>query len=459
MGLSAATVWEVRQGGSDNNGGGFRTGASGTDRSLQDAAHATLTTASTVHTTTTQINVAVGDFTVSAADVGNLLQVTGGTATVGFYDITAVDVPNNRWTVDRAVGTAGQTVAGAMGGALATPGGQKGAVVGGNKVALKYNATPITLTSATPNVAGGPLHVPASQNLVAVFGYDATRTINNTDANRPTIKAGANATTFSGVNSSARGNIFRNLIFDANAKTGCIGYNDGSVDRNYIENVKAVGLATGFSMAGATVAFKCESTGHTTAGFSGGGWAIGCTAHDGTALGFTAVHCFDCLSYNNAGASTDGFVASAFGSQYQNCTAYNNGRHGFDLSTTAGRFTHSYNSLAYGNGGFGFNCGTETILANHAAGSNTSGNVTGTPIELTTLVSLSADPFTSVAGADFSLNTTAGGGAACRAAGHPGVFPAGTTTGYVDIGAVQHQDPAGGGGGGLKIIGTGGLVG
>jgi hypothetical protein len=86
--LSALITWEVRNGGSDNNGGGFKAGASGTDRSLQDAAQATLSAASVIHSTTTQINVAVGDFTVSAADVGNVLQVTGGTATAGFYEIT-----------------------------------------------------------------------------------------------------------------------------------------------------------------------------------------------------------------------------------------------------------------------------------------------------------------------------------------------------------------------------------
>jgi hypothetical protein len=60
-------------------------------------------------------------------------------------------------------------------------------------------------------------------------------------------------------------------------------------------------------------------------------------------------------------------------------------------------------------------------------------------------VSLSADPFTNAAVGDFSLNSTAGGGAACKAAGYPGTFPNGTTVGFLDIGAVQNN---GGGGGG-----------
>ena len=44
MALSASTVWEVRPAtGSDNNGGGFVTGASGTDYSQQGTAQYALT--------------------------------------------------------------------------------------------------------------------------------------------------------------------------------------------------------------------------------------------------------------------------------------------------------------------------------------------------------------------------------------------------------------------------------
>jgi hypothetical protein len=77
-------------------------------------------------------------------------------------------------------------------------------------------------------------------------------------------------------------------------------------------------------------------------------------------------------------------------------------------------------------------------------GSNSSGNVqTGAGV-VTGTVSLSADPCTNAAGGDFSLNNTASAGVACRAAGIPGAFPGGNTTGYLDIGAVQHQDAGGG---------------
>lgn len=60
-------------------------------------------------------------------------------------------------------------------------------------------------------------------------------------------------------------------------------------------------------------------------------------------------------------------------------------------------------------------------------------------------VNLSGSPFTAPASHDFSLNNSASAGAAVRAAGWPGVVPFGT--GYLDGGALQHQDSGGGGGG------------
>ena len=52
MALAAASVVEVRTAGNDTNGGGFVTGASGTDFSQQDAAQCTATDLVLVTTTT-----------------------------------------------------------------------------------------------------------------------------------------------------------------------------------------------------------------------------------------------------------------------------------------------------------------------------------------------------------------------------------------------------------------------
>jgi hypothetical protein len=452
MALSAATVWEVRTDGNDTNGGAFVTGASGTDWSQQAAAQYSVTDAVTDGTTT--ITSATANFGTDV--VGNLLYITGGTGSIAAsrYQITARNSASSI-TVDRSTGlSAGTGATLKIGGALATPGGQLGQVVGENIVFIKYNATAIALTTASENVAGGPFSCASSLSDIRVIGYDTTRTVANTDANRPTVKAGANSTAiFTVSGGSTRGVIARNLIAHANAFTSCTGFRDNGVDRELVENCKAIDCATGFAFTGGItcLVINCESTGHTTAGFSGGSMLIGCYAHDGTAVGFTGSDCRFCIADSNSGASTDGFVSSAFGNNFVGCTSYNSGRHGFNLSATTGRAARGVGLLAYGNGGYGFECGAATVLRNHAAGSNTSGNVNGSPIQLTTLVALTADPFTNGAGGNFALNSTAGGGAACRAAGFPGAFPGGTTTGYQDIGAAQHQDAGGSGGGPLVI--------
>lgn len=98
------------------------------------------------------------------------------------------------------------------------------------------------------------------------------------------------------------------------------------------------------------------------------------------------------------------------------------------------------NSIIYGQGTNGIsnsagNAVGVTVSRNNAFGANTSGNSSwaGSPGD----VALSADPFTNSAGGDYSLNSTAGGGAVAKGAGFPGVFPGGTSTGAPDIGAVQ----------------------
>lgn len=59
-------------------------------------------------------------------------------------------------------------------------------------------------------------------------------------------------------------------------------------------------------------------------------------------------------------------------------------------------------------------------------------------------ITLTADPFTNSAAADFTLNATAGAGAACRAVLPDGPTLAGGATSYGDLGAYQHQDAGGG---------------
>lgn len=446
MALNAACVFEVRTTGSDNNGGGFRTGASGTDRSQQAAAHATLTTASTVHTTTTQINVAVGDYTVTTGDVGNLVQVTGGTATAGFYEITAVDTGNNRWTVDRSVGTAGQTVAGAMGGALASLGKAGSApLVTGNKVWIK--AGTYTISSATTNVANGCFSTTLG---ILIEGYNSTRGDLGT---KPLLQA-------SGISSFTLINIASNLAHQVtNVKLDGASLTTGRAislrHRGY--RLEAVNFTNGAYTSNVSTAlyFECVGSGCSSQPVFEDCHCHTCIAYDNTISGFAGVSSgvyINCISESNSGASSDGFRASGATSangHMVNCVAYNNGRDGFRLEAARGGML--INCIAEDNAGWGFNGVNIDVISliNCAGYSNTSGEHTfgtGNHNNNYNFVTGSGSFFTNAASQDFSLNNTSGAGASARAAGAPGAFPVIGTTGYLDIGAVQHQDGGGGGG-------------
>lgn len=79
--------------------------------------------------------------------------------------------------------------------------------------------------------------------------------------------------------------------------------------------------------------------------------------------------------------------------------------------------------------------GTCASLAGDVNGYTVSSSTTG---DLTGI----SNPFTSTGTGDLSLNATAGAGALLRSTGYPGIFPNGTTTDYLDIGAAQHQTAA-----------------
>src|ERR1700694_1935279 len=84
---------------------------------------------------------------------------------------------------------------------------------------------------------------------------------------------------------------------------------------------------------------------------------------------------------------------------------------------------------------------TPAVYEQNALGSDTNrGSVTSSRTQIT----LTADPFTNASSGDFTLNSTAGGGAALKNVAWDLTPPAGNT--YEDVGALRHQDPAGGGG-------------
>lgn len=426
MALNAAVNWEVRTTGNDANGGGFHVGASGTDRSQQDLAQATLTIASTVHTTTTQINVAAGDYTVVAADVGNLIQISGGTATAGFYEITAADTVNNRWTLDRSAGASGATVVAKMGGAVASLGKIGAAVVGANIVYVKAGSYSISVNTA--NVSNGYW---SNSGTILIIGYTTNRAWGNIDTG-PVFTATVGLT-----NGLLSGNAtwLYNFTLDANAQSFTKQVNGCSVTRCALNNNRAsnvTGLAT-----------HCTATGNSGTVFSNDSVFCEAWANTGTPFVPSNASVAWCLSYANTGASTDGFAGAGLGSShYFGCVAYGNGRDGFNFTASNTRGILQ-NCIAEGNTGWGIHATQLPILTIRCAFFN-NGSGTTTGVTETDTLSPSGSVFTNAAAGDFSLNNTASAGALLRAAGFssPGstTFPRGLSTSYLDVGAVQHQD-------------------
>lgn len=431
MALNAAIVFEVQTGGSDTNGGGYKTGATGTDWTQQAAAQYSVTDGVTAGTTT--ITSATANFGTDV--VGNLIYVQGGTGTItaGWYEIT-VRTNSTTITVDRSTGlTAGTGVTLIIGGALASLGQACAIATVAGHIVYQKNGT-YTISSASTNIATGCLAPSAG---VMLIGYSSSRTTTNSGTH-PLNQFGAVSTmTFFTTSNSFYAH---NIDVDGAVQTASKG---SSASQCIFDHCKFSNCVAGGGVgSGGTSYYFCEFTGCTTvAACSGGSIAYGCEAYANTFNGFSGITCINCLSYGNTGATTDGFVSAGI-LYLQGCVAYNNGRDGFRINS--GNVKGAINCIAEGNAAFGYTIGNSiTVLNNCAAFNNTSGRISGTPIIDAGVTTCTVSPFTNAAGNDFSLNNTAGGGAALRALAYPGTFPRGNTTGYLDIGAVQHQDSGG----------------
>ncbi len=384
--------------------------------------------------------------TAAANMVGNILQVVSGTNfTTGFFEILSV-VVGVSVTVDRnicsGVGSAGVIN---IGGCLDT-------------IAIYLaNNTPGNIgyakSTADYSISSG-LTMTADDltKVTRLVGYTATRG----DRGRATIKATANIT---GLTMSGSGGSFENFTLDANGNTG-LGINCTATYMLNISNCKIMGwTANGITVAGGVNGigiFGCEITGcsGTYAVNFGmvGGVMYGCSVHDNSVPGINSVGASSiirCLVANNTGASSDGIridlVACIVG-----CTIHGNGRDGI-RSPNYGIQSMISGNILTNNGGFGINwpiAYVQEIVCFNVFGGGASANTSGARLNILPGrgdVTLTGDPYVN-AGTDFSLNNTAGAGAACRAAGFPGVMLFGGT-GYLDIGTLQHQDSGGGGGG------------
>jgi len=437
--ISAAMVWEVQPApaGSDDNGGGFKTGASGTDRTYPASNPQAITDLKTDGATLTVMVSAT--YTFLASDVGNVVSVnvsdSGGLATVGRYEITSVT--SGKATVDRAWAsgnngaTAGATAV--LGGALATPG-QAGKTLStasegasSQKVFVKRGT--YTLSTATAG-SGGPF-LNSSRLGICVEGYSSTR---GDRAGRPVLDAGAQTNVILWQHSFANINYFVHLSADGQSGAGNKGFVVAYSGAKHIgctavdcSEASCYGFSTGRAIG-------CSATNCAT-GYTSTTFAIGCVASL-CGVGYSGFsNAVNCLA---SGCTTDGFVSAIIATSLR-CTADANGRYGFSLQV-ASECIDCLATNHSGAGDVGFYTADAFVSLINCAGHNNTTSASAAMLLNDGFVTLTADPYVSQATGDFRPNDTAGGGAALRAAGI-GVYG---QTDNRDIGAVQHTDPISG---------------
>lgn len=417
------------------------TGSTGTDYSQQNSKNtvgADISVTNAVAAGTATITSITANFGTTI--VGNIINLSGGTGSLasGWYQVIS-RASTTSITVDRNVAT-GTGITINIGGALASIGGSAAAGAAAGNIVFVQAGT-YSITSATINVAGGTV---SNSSLMNWVGYSTNRTMNNTDT-KPLIQYGV-----SGVSMFvSRGTVY-NFAFDGNGQTTARvnGSSDSTnmVNCSYTNMNNASGSTTGTFN-------NCSATANSALVFAG--VCVDCEAYANTATPFgggVQTITIRCLSYNNTGATTDGFNLSAVGSMAANCSAYGNGRAGFQWNSPT-RSSTAINCHAENNTGWGFDnlsgsgVGSAQVLVNCSTYNNTSGTISNlskaTIIGFITVTAGSV--FVSAGTGNFALNNTTNQGALLRAAGAPALFPAGLTASYQDIGASQHQDTGGGG--------------
>jgi hypothetical protein len=461
MAISAGIAWEVRTGGNDTNGGGFLTGASGTDYSQQNSKNSGGNDSSTTDAVTaasSTVTSATANFQTTI--VGNLIYLAGGTGSLtgAWYEVKT-RVTSTSITVDRNPG-ASSGVTMNIGGALASPGQAGANKVAGNAIYIASGT--YTISTSGTNVATGCVNDTTggvsgdgTQNSFWQ-GYGSAREDLGT---APVLKIAASGVSSVTVIKATGGGLdFTNIKVDGSSKTSIVGFDlSGANYQNGILLIAINCTSYGIRGGGRGYLWRCAASGGSgTYGIDIGtaaSSAIDCEAFSNTCTGFywgaaQSNALIRCLSYANSGGSSYGFTGYGQGIFIANCVAYNNGSHGFYCQ---GSVSQSYafvfkNCIAETNGGyayFGDNKFRGGWLFFCAAYNNTSGRTHNINRDITAIDG-SGSFFVNAGAGNFALNNTASAGALCRATGFPGTMPAGTSVGYLDVGAIQHQDPASG---------------
>lgn len=471
--ISNATNWEVRTTGADTNGGGFVPGSSGTDRSQSDTPFCTATDLVTAGTSATS---ATCPF--SATSVGNLIHITLGGCTAGFYQVVSVAVATA--TLDASAGTStGCTFA--LGGALTTFTFTTiaSALQNGNTVWVKSGTYALAAVANNALIYIGNLG--SSSFFTAFIGYQTTHGDSGT---KPLITTATTnfIVSISGGGQSSRIR-FENLSMSSTAGSpthGIISQGNASAVNVTIYNCLLSGFAVGIfgnqNTGGPgfpnlrvvqTEIKNCTSHAisncDTAASSNGGSFVDSCYLHDNGGSGFDLGNrngghatITNTVMYKNANGITVGvFVTNTSALSVVNSDISDSTGDGININTSTADAIELElrNNIFYNNGGWGVNNANAAATSvqpnaninfNNAFGANASGTLNNMTANAT--ITLTADPFVARTANNFALNSTAGGGTAAKAAGIPGVIP-NAGTGFPDVGALQSQCTGGGGGG------------
>lgn len=438
MALAATIQWEVRTTGNALNGGGYKSDAGTTDYSQQDSAQ--LSVADADASGTTNLHSTTGGFT--AQMVGNVVQISGGTLTPGFYEIAAY-VDTNNVTLDTTPGTGTGSTA-KVGGALDNITPILAKPVPKNIVWIQsgsYSLGATTDISAAGTTAGG---------WIRWRGYTGSRAV-ATGTDRP--------------------------LFSGSASTAYEGLIKLSGDYNILENVRVDhvdkgGNDTGIKASGTRcVVSNCHVSrfGYRGIDLTTGATAVGCEVTDsgGSSDSAIAVYISGRVLYNyiHDVTATTGAIylesptnapvignvidtPSAHGVNVYDGTSVILANSFYGCGTYGIRFYDAVSQMGSicmfnvveGSTSGGMRCQTDLstwgatpVLDYNALYEST--NYSQTPAG-TNDVDLSATAFSGAASGDFAPTNAS-------VKGITFAWPGGLTTGYPDIGAAQAQPAAG----------------
>ncbi len=362
--------------------------------------------------TTTTLTSATKPFT--KAMVGNMIHITAGTATLGWYEILSVAVVTA--TIDRSAVTTGVNNTFYVGGALSLAGATATMTdddvfeLGGGNVGVKFfivGAVTYTLGATVTITSGGG----AANSKCYVQSYITNRFTRPTGSNIPTIATGANVFTFNSVWYVA------DLVFTGTA-SNVISYGASCV----FNNVKVINSSTtaariAINIAGSSNLINSEAISYRGVGVnfaSDGGFAFGCYVHDSNVgFDFNA----NAKMFNNIVASNVTDAVTVTASASRSCIVGNTfyGAEtplGLGLSIASGqRFLLALNNIFYG---FTTGISVAEVNNNHHGDYNTfynnTADVTGTTKWQKQIHDIAINPsFTSVQQRTGSTATTTTG--------------------------------------------------